>query len=287
MKWYCSNCRKAVDSLLLNIDVINTFEKKIARIEKEATDRIEKVENELKLQKERMAQIEEGVQTNEQNANTKNNEIQERIETITNTYARATAEGSARPVEERNFTAPVNPTGDSAHVPVVDEDEERKRSIIIHNLEESTEDDTAARIDHDTKTVVEICKYLGNDQFSEYSMEKIFRLGKREPTKKRPLKICLNDNITKFKIIRNTHKLRDSEYHGISIQHDLSSEQRKELAELINIAKKKEEEDPTGNYIYRVRGPPGRKHIKRIRKSVEVEDQQDPPQQNRDHEETD
>ena len=40
---------------------------------------------------------------------------------------------------------------------------------------------------------------------------------------------------------------------------------------MIKIAQRKEEEDETGNYIYRVRGPPGRKYIKRIRKPIVAE----------------
>ena len=58
------------------------------------------------------------------------------------------------------------------------------------------------------------------------------------------MKVSLDGNITKFKIIRNTHKLKDSDYDGISIKHDLTKEQRKELKELIDLAKKKEQEDP-------------------------------------------
>ena len=67
-------------------------------------------------------------------------------------------------------------------------------------------------------------------------------------------------------------------YDGISIQHDLTKDQRKELREMIDLAKRKEDEDPTGNYVYKVRGPPGRKHIKRFRKVVEIEAEADPEQ---------
>ena len=276
LKWYCSTCRKAIDSLLLNVDVIKSFEKKMQRMEEEANRRITKLEDDMKKQTENMKKIEGSVQKNEEKVEGQKNKMKESIEeAIEKTYARKAAEGIERVATERfNFRAPVNHTAettDEEQVPVVDENEERRRSIITHNMKESTDDDTEVRIQYDTDKVVEVCKYLGNHEFSEYSIEKIFRLGKKETGKVRPLKVCLNDNITKFKIIRNTHKLRESEYEDISIQHDLSKDQRDELSAMIKIAQRKEEEDPTGNYIYRVRGPPGRKYIKRIRKPVVAE----------------
>ena len=286
LKWYCSNCRKVLDSLLLNIDVIKLFEKRLAKLEEKTEKKFEQVEEELREQKEKMVEIEEDLQQNEEKVNTKNDEIKQSIEAIENSYATATANGNMR-AGDRNKTrdqatraiagGPVAETWDE-DVQIIDDEEERKRSVIIHHMDESNDEDTGVRVEYDTNKVVEICKYLGNHEFNEHSIEKIFRLGKREAGKTRPLKVCLDGNITKFKIIRNTHKLKDSEYDGISIQHDLTKEQRKELKELIDLAKKKEQEDPTGNYIYKVRGPPGRKHIKRFRKIVveTVEADQDP-----------
>lgn len=273
LKFYCSNCRKVIDSLLLNIDVIKLFEKKLAKLEDDTAKSIEKLANELEEQKGKIAEIEDGVRQNEENVGNKNDEIKQTIAAIENTYARAAGAGNntrATAVRPIAVAGPVVETLDEENVLVIDEDEERKRSVIIHHLEESNEEDTGVRVEHDTNKVIEICKYLGNHEFSEYSVEKIFRLGKRERGKERPLKVCLDGNVTKFKIIRNTHKLKDSEYDGVSIQHDLTKDQRKELREMIDLAKRKEDEDPTGNYIYKVRGPPGRKHIKRFRKVVET-----------------
>ena len=123
-----------------------------------------------------------------------------------------------------------------------------------------------------------LCKYLGDEDFTENNIEKMFRLGKRTGNT-RPLKVCLDEMTTKYKIIRNTSLLRESEeFSRISIQHDLTPEQRDEVRELVQLAKKKETDDTSGNFIYRVRGPPGRKFIKKLRKRVEVEaDTEMPP----------
>ena len=288
LKWYCSNCRKVIDSMLLNVDAIKSLEKRMTKME-EANEKIEKLEIELKAQKDKMIQLEDGVVRTEQKTDSKNNEMKQTIAEMETTWARKAAEGNRNarvvvrdPSNSRDAATPYVERLEDREVLVVDEDEERKRSIIIHNLEESTQDNVGARIEHDTKEVVEMCKYLGNHEFNEYSMEKIFRLGRKQAGKDRPLKVCLNNNITKFKIIRNTHKLKDSDYDGISIQHDLSSEQRKELSDLVKIAKQKEEQDPTGNYVYRVRGPPGRKHLVRIRKRIEVEPEEEQTQEDSD-----
>ena len=67
--------------------------------------------------------------------------------------------------------------------------------------------------------------------------------------------------------MRNTYKLKDSDdFKGWSLQHDMTKKQRENVKKLVAEAKKKEEEDESGEYIYRVRGPPHKKYIKRIKK---------------------
>ena len=55
-----------------------------------------------------------------------------------------------------------------------------------------------------------------------------------------------------------------------SVAHDLTKKQREELQELIKDARKKEENDQSGNFMYRLRGPPWRWFIKKISKKAEI-----------------
>ena len=69
----------------------------------------------------------------------------------------------------------------------------------------------------------------------------------------------------KKEIFKNLQKLRRSD-ENITITHDLTQKQRKELQELISEAKRKEECDTSYSYIYRVCGPPWGWFIKKIEK---------------------
>ena len=67
--------------------------------------------------------------------------------------------------------------------------------------------------------------------------------------------------------MRNIYKLKDvDEYKGWSLQHDMTKEQRENVRKLVEEAKRKTAADESGEYIYRVRGPPHKKFIKRIKK---------------------
>ena len=84
----------------------------------------------------------------------------------------------------------------------------------------------------------------------------------------RPLLVELDSPVTKYKIMRNTYKLKDAEeFTGWSLQHDMTKEQRENVKKLVDEAKQKTAADETGEYVYRVRGPPHHKYIKKIKKN--------------------
>ena len=287
LKWYCNDCIKTVDSLLLNVDAIKGIERRMTQLELDSNKKIADLSNEVKAQKERIEQMSklpeevnaqklkiEGlgkdIEESQISKEVINDVITERITQI-ESYAKVAEKNRNNQVTNNTPVAMAATTESTSSNLIIDEDEERKRCIIIHHLEESEDDDVGERIQHDTDETIDICKYLGNDEFGEHNIDKLFRLGTRERGKTRPLKVCLDTMITKYKVIRNTSKFKDSEeYKAISIQHDLTKEQREEIKALVELSKKKEEEDISGNYIYRVRGPPGRKYILKMRKKIEA-----------------
>ena len=58
----------------------------------------------------------------------------------------------------------------------------------------------------------------------------------------------------------------DERFSKISVQRDLTANQRKLVKDLIIEAKDMEAKDLSGTYIYRVRGPPGQKMVRRLTK---------------------
>ena len=93
----------------------------------------------------------------------------------------------------------------------------------------------------------------------------MIHLGKFDETRKRPILVSIKIEDKKRELFQNLHKLR-SVADNISATHDLTKKQREELQELIKEARKKEESDQLGNYMYRVRGPPWGWFIKKINK---------------------
>ena len=55
-------------------------------------------------------------------------------------------------------------------------------------------------------------------------------------------------------------------YTGVTISHDMTVKEREQCRKLVNEAKQKQEEDLSGEYIYKVRGSPGQMKIVRYRK---------------------
>ena len=62
--------------------------------------------------------------------------------------------------------------------------------------------------------------------------------------------------------------MRESEapFNKINISYDLTKKQKEELKEKIEEAQKKEQNDQSGEWMYRVRGPPWNWYIKQIPK---------------------
>ena len=61
-------------------------------------------------------------------------------------------------------------------------------------------------------------------------------------------------------------KSMDSKFRNIIVAHDLTKKQREECKALVQEAKAKTDQE-SGDYIYRVRGPPGLMRMVKVRKT--------------------
>ena len=67
---------------------------------------------------------------------------------------------------------------------------------------------------------------------------------------------------------RRFHHIRDNDkLKNITIDHDKTKQEREESKKLYEEAKRQEAADKLGEYLYRVRGPPWERKIRKIRKS--------------------
>ena len=133
------------------------------------------------------------------------------------------------------------------------EEESRKLNILIHQVEESTDTDPKVREKHDRDYMMELCHGpLKLQWFSDDNIAKSFRLGGKKAEGVRPLLIGIDSAVTKQRIMKSTIGLQgaDERFSKISVQHDLTANQQKQVKDLIIEAKDMQAKDLSGNYIY-------------------------------------
>jgi hypothetical protein len=105
------------------------------------------------------------------------------------------------------------------------------------------------------------------------------RVGKKNQVRKaydeetvvpRLMVVTLNENV-KATVMKNVHKLREVKsdyYKKIGIKHDMTQDEREKEIALKKEAKKKQEDDKNGNFLYLVRGHPWERRIVKIKKHI-------------------
>jgi len=67
------------------------------------------------------------------------------------------------------------------------------------------------------------------------------------------------------------YKLRTVEkFKEVVISHDLTKQEREECKGLVATAKVQESQDTSGEFIYRVRGPPGEMRVVKLPKRTQI-----------------
>lgn len=134
------------------------------------------------------------------------------------------------------------------------EREDRARNVIIFRAKESTETNSKKRIEHDEKYLAELMNEI---ELSDIEVSKVTRLGKKADDKKRPLKFTVKDLEQKAEIMNNLYKLGEcnNDYKDISVQHDLTKDQREELGKMVESAK--EQTNESDNFLFKVRSIKG------------------------------
>ena len=141
--------------------------------------------------------------------------------------------------------------------------EARRNNIILYKVPESITDRNEDR----NKLDVAFCLSLFNNcmqvGIGEEDLVNVFRLGRRpEPGVSpgaRPLMVQLVNYNLKNVIMESVYKLKNSEqkFKSIVIAHDMTKLEREQCKEMVAETKHMATQDPSGEYLYRVRGPPG------------------------------
>lgn len=148
---------------------------------------------------------------------------------------------------------------------------DREANIIIHRAPESKANTWEERWKEDEGLFNKLCeKGLG---VGKLEFERLFRLGSPDDEKTRPLKVILKNVDAKIELMRSLGKLQDAEevLRNLSITNDMTADEREENRRLVEEAKKKSQEDTSGHWIYKVRGPPWHRRVVRLKKEAPKE----------------
>ena len=144
--------------------------------------------------------------------------------------------------------------------------EEREKSIIVFRYRESNIRNREERIEEELNFANELCDKgikVGNVEII-----KTRRLGKydSEATRPRPLKITFESREQQQKVIANIANLKEAEdkYKSISINIDMTKEERELVRLKVNEAKRMNQESTDTKYL--VKGPPSNLRIIEIKK---------------------
>jgi len=157
------------------------------------------------------------------------------------------------------------------------EKETRDKNIIIFNADESGSDVGSSRKSHDQKLFDDICEVVVKQSVPVKSINRLGKLPSKDdsndsdapPSKPRPLKISFSSVFDKRKFLANMRELKNArdDIKKISIQHDLSPEERKTRKDLVLEAREKNENLlPEADFLYKVRGPPHAVKIVKVSK---------------------
>ena len=149
--------------------------------------------------------------------------------------------------------------------------EERKRNVIIHNLEEPSADVSLAkdRKEQDSLSLQKVFDTLEVEVDATTQIKFIRRIGDKDGP--RPLLVGFRDLKTQETVLQNSHKLQDSDFPEVNIIPDLTKRQRQEDEEVRKFCEEKNSAR-TGsdlNFYWKAVGPKGQKRALRVRSEVQ------------------
>ena len=145
--------------------------------------------------------------------------------------------------------------------------ESRRCNVILYRIPESDEVLAEDRNKHD-KSVCEQFFHAFNVGFDRDDIRRVQRLGKRNDNYPRPILVQLGSRHIKNMIMESLYKIKsmDARLRNVIVAHNLTKKQREECKALVEEAKAKTEQE-SGDFIYRVRGPPGLMRMVKVRKT--------------------
>ena len=177
-----------------------------------------------------------------------------------NTVAYGKKKQTLPEVIERTVTQSVND---------INMNEKRKNNIIIYKAPEPEQEEASDRLASDKELVSDLLRHLG----VHGKPVNVYRLGKYEDSKKgqgsRPIRVEMENPEIRAEIMARTPNLASApdRLSCLSLSYDLSVEQRQEIKDMIATAKSQTKN--ANDYVFKVRGPPGKMTVRHFKKRTQ------------------
>lgn len=261
--WFCEQCNKSIASVIKTVTLINQnqekLEKNVSDLKEECQKRMTAVENDMKALSGKTQEIDTKMET--------------AIEAkLVDSFAKPTFASIVANEVDNKFSKvsvdvlKVQTALDDAKKNVQEDKdrESRANNIILYRVPEGNSKDETNK--NDKAFCMELCKEVLSVDDDEIDFKAIFRLGKAETGKVRPILLQLREKSVKNQIMESLYKLKraDDKFKNISVTHDLTQKERDECKELVEEAKKRQAAE-SGEFIWRVRGLPGQLKLTKIK----------------------
>lgn len=281
LHWYCETCSLGAEKLM---NMLAKVEGRVQKLEKAKDSTLVTMTAEINKIEGKVNELADGVEKSLRKMEEKLNEMEK-------TKANQLPDGASASVEAvPKWSEIVSKAVDSKFTEMQDnmakvsaaveetksqieeqkEKESRQSNIIIYNNEEErTEDKEEWR-----RKEMDFCLELFNSTLEvavkAEDIVKTIRLGKRTSGTKRPMLVQFRSKTIKNEVMESLWKLKkaDPKQKSLSIQPDMTKKEREECKRLVALAKQKEVDEGQGEFMYRVRGPPEKMTIVKLRRFV-------------------
>lgn len=286
--WYCARCNKGIGKILLTLSKVQlkqeNLEKKQEKLEKsqevlgngfkELKQDFEKTNGMFDSYKSEIQSIRVSLQEVSDSVKCQRDEHQKLVtgtedDSPWTTIVKKQVSKQLANVTEEIQEAHKSVTEAKDYIDEEKEKDKRKNNIIIYRMEESKSADFETRMNEDYHILDDLFrKVLQVDCRVDKDITNILRLGKKESDKSRPLLVSFRSGLLKNQVMESLAKLADASavFKNLSITHDMTLRERQRCKELLGEAKRLEEEETSGEWIFRVRGAPVEMKIVRLRK---------------------
>lgn len=286
--WFCVGCNKGVGSLITAITKIQKrqekFEKDINEMKasqegvKQRQSKVEtdmgKLKGDIEAHAHEFGEIKEALQeiTNSMQQQQVTQKQMESDDSLWSTIVGKHVEKKIVTVKEEMHEVQRSVLEAKEHIDEEKEKDKRRNNIIIYRMQEGTAAGFEARRKEDLGFCQELIKDVLEIECQDDAILNIVRLGKKDTARARPLLVIFKDFGIKNEVMEALSKLSEAEdkFRLISVSHDLTQKEREECKELVDEARHRQEQDNSGEWVYRVRGKPGDMKVVKLRKRLQA-----------------